>query len=1034
MSDNRKDKQISFLVGVIIGMLIGGFVTAVGGVFAYKVYKRIRQDSRYEFKAPPAKKSKAKAASAMKEFYLSYEKEGDLDVLQPGENASAEISQSNATDGKHSLMVKIGAGSGFPGIGWEVYGRQAQDWSRAKEFHFDVYNNTEDYITLEVKFKSGRSYPKKSYSCPVNLEPLKMNKISIPIANIAQQCDVTQISYVRIFANSPSMDMVLFFDNVGIRQDSQEEEKADTEDKATEDTAQITDKAESKDGHTIFIASSLDRIFQDGKTLTKPNFSRSADISMAKNEFESFQVVISNGKNTLQDVWLEISDLVDESSQVKIDKRNIVWRVVGYVPTKKPYYPVKFVGSWPDPLIPAEKTDVREGKHQPFWVTVYIPKDAHSAVYKADIKVLAEGKELAKLPLSIKVYDFALAPKSRLKTAFDFYGHITGTRYPKRENENEEAYQRRIALLNQKYIIDMLIHRINPILNIDPSSEGELSLVENLLGLGLNNFSIGRRGGTFSNNWPESDDEIEKLLSFYRAYAETLKFNKLFDYHYIYTWDEGKIGDPRAAKIFSMIHRADPKLKNMVCNHGFWDPRIDPEWGKDIDIWCFQIDSFNESKMRALKDLGKEIWMYVSGPSGMGSPNLAIDFDSIDYRILAWLCWKYDIKGLLYWSVNWWPFVDPFKSAANTKWEQNGNGLLFYPGADGPIDSLRLEIFRDGMEDYEYLSLLAKEIKEVEDKNLAGNNQNLITKAKDLLEIDKTLISSPFSFTKDTQMLYKRRNDIAEMMEELKRLSNSKKHTEEQKTTSVIEDFSETIEAVDGKSFGKYGQLTFEVFRNGTFFIDGESGFAWQKSDSYKDAAIIRSTKPLPKTYKISAIVGDIDYGLEKITGLQNDPEYDEGPLNENGAYLLAITDEPPTEHYTNDWWHEHRKVCIDVDNNAMGVGMPHPIFMVYFDKQNRLGALNGKENKWQKDWVRAVNYAPDAWYKVEIEKTESSYKLYVYDAEGQLLKGGVVPFRYVWHEDGNHPDYLVIGEPHENYYQGSMKIKSITMPVEIGK
>jgi len=428
--------------------------------------------------------------------------------------------------------------------------------------------------------------------------------------------------------------------------------------------------------------------------------------------------------------------------------------------------------------------------------------------------------------------------------------------------------------------------------------------------------------------------------------------------------------------------------------------------------------------------------MYVSGPGGSGSPNLAIDFDSIDYRIIPWLCRKYDIKGFLYWCVNWWPYVDPFKSAANTKWEQNGNGLLFYPGENGPIDSLRAEIFRDGMEDYEYLHLLEEKIKQLEANKSDPNYKAVLDKAKGLLNIDNSLVSSAFIYTKNPELIYKRRDDIAETIEVLDKALSGRSSPEETSLDTgdlqVTEDFTKPIEAISSKNFGEHGQLTFELYRNGTFIIDGKSGYVWQRSDSYRDSAIIRSTHPLPKTYKISAVVGEIDYGLEKLRLLENDPEYKEGPLNENGCYLLAITDEAPTGHHTNDWWHQHRKVCIDVDNNVWGHGMPNPIFMVFFDKNNELMALDGQENKWQSKWRKALSYEPGSWYRVEIEKTEISFILRIYDSEGKLLKGGVIPFKYVWNEDGEHPDYLVIGDPHEIYYQGSMKIKSISMPVEV--
>ena len=351
---------------------------------------------------------------------------------------------------------------------------------------------------------------------------------------------------------------------------------------------------------------------------------------------------------------------------------------------------------------------------------------------------------------------------------------------------------------------------------------------------------------------------------------------------------------------------------------------------------------------------------------------------------------------------------------------------MYYPGKDGPVGSIRLKITRDGIEDYEYLYLLGEKIKEAKNNNLESEGRDLINRAESLLEIDNSIVESMADYTKDPSLIYQRREEIAEMIESLNKLIKGN-------TIQVSEDFSKPITAEDKKTFGKYDQLTFELYRGGTFIIDGESDYAWQKSDNYGDVAIIRSTKPLPKTYKISAIVGEIDYGLEKLEGLVNDPNYTEGPLNENGVYLLSITDTEPSGHHTNDWWHEHRKLVIDVDNNIWGKGMPNPIFMVYFDKNNKLNSLHGEINQWvHRKWRSAVNYEKDAWYKVEIEKTDTNYIMNIYDSEDNLLKGGVVGFNHIWQADDEHPDYLVIGEPHENYYQGSMKIKQITMPVEI--
>jgi hypothetical protein len=243
----------------------------------------------------------------------------------------------------------------------------------------------------------------------------------------------------------------------------------------------------------------------------------------------------------------------------------------------------------------------------------------------------------------------------------------------------------------------------------------------------------------------------------------------------------------------------------------------------------------------------------------------------------------------------------------------------------------------------------------------------------------------------------------------------------------VVENFSQSTPAVAGKDFGRQGQLTFELFRNGTFLING-NGQAFEKSESYRDSAFIRSTNSLPKTYKITVVAGEIDYNLDKIAGLAQDHEYPEGPQNENGCYLIAITDEKPQGHHTNIWWHQHRKLVIDVDNNVWGQGMPNPIFMVYFDKNNSLVSYDGANDEWQREWKKAVTYEPTKWYTIEVEKTKSEFIMRISDSRGRLLKQGRVPLNEVWHQDDFHPDYFVIGDPHENYYQGSMKIKSIAV------
>jgi len=520
----------------------------------------------------------------------------------------------------------------------------------------------------------------------------------------------------------------------------------------------------------IFVASSLDRIFLNGKTLQKPSFSSTVVLSAAQNDYEDFQIVVDARSKAEPDIVLEGSDLRDVKTGSNISKDHWSWRVVGYVPTQKPYYAVKYVGLWPDPLITVDAFDVKAGTVQPFWVTLYVPPDTPAGLYKGTIEVKGSHLAAQKIPVQLQVYAFSLPPESHLKTAFDFYGQLTKFRYPQGPAESNETWHARLDGLNDQFIINMIKHRMNPVLNIDPTNQSDLANIDRYRVYGLNNFAIGKNGGTFDNNWPRDDASIENLKTTYQTYGEDLKINGLLQDTYIYTWDEGDIGNPQVPKIAAMIHQAYPGLKNMVCYHGFWDPSQNPDWGRDLDIWTFQIDNFDEAGMHRLQKTGMEMWMYISGPSGKTSPNLALDFDAIDARIIPWICWKYDIKGFLYWCVNYWPDEDPFKNTRNTKWEQNGNGLLFYPGQDGPVDSIRTENFRDGMQDYELIQLLLDKLRVIRSKNLEGKYKAEFSQSIQLLTMDDTLIKDMWQFTKDGEILKSRRDAIAAQIDKLNHL------------------------------------------------------------------------------------------------------------------------------------------------------------------------------------------------------------------------------------------------------------------------
>jgi hypothetical protein len=162
----------------------------------------------------------------------------------------------------------------------------------------------------------------------------------------------------------------------------------------------------------------------------------------------------------------------------------------------------------------------------------------------------------------------------------------------------------------------------------------------------------------------------------------------------------------------------NPPMKGAV---DIWTPLINCIEDKPgFDPYCKQSAPRNsyQSELNA----GKHLWWYqscashgcniVGGDYFRGWPSYMIDASPVSNRIFQWLAWKYGIEGELYFNtVEAYPKNDPWEDVY--LFGGNGDGTLFYPGrpdriggtTDIPIKSIRLKLIREGLEDYEYLTL-----------------------------------------------------------------------------------------------------------------------------------------------------------------------------------------------------------------------------------------------------------------------------------------------------------------------------------------
>ncbi|NCO91329.1 MAG: DUF4091 domain-containing protein [Armatimonadetes bacterium] len=175
---------------------------------------------------------------------------------------------------------------------------------------------------------------------------------------------------------------------------------------------------------------------------------------------------------------------------------------------------------------------------------------------------------------------------------------------------------------------------------------------------------------------------------------------------------------------------------------------------------------------------------------------LFIDHPATELRVWLWQTWQRKIEGTLVWQTNYWtsscaypeadkpqnPYEDPmgwvsgYDTPAGTRapWG-NGDGRFVYPpeaAADGhppepvlegPVDSIRWEMLRDGIEDYEYLVILRDLLRTRGDKLPAAARKRYAA----LLEVPDSITADMTTFTRDPAPIETRREEVARAIERL---------------------------------------------------------------------------------------------------------------------------------------------------------------------------------------------------------------------------------------------------------------------------
>ena len=190
-------------------------------------------------------------------------------------------------------------------------------------------------------------------------------------------------------------------------------------------------------------------------------------------------------------------------------------------------------------------------------------------------------------------------------------------------------------------------------------------------------------------------------------------------YYYFANEPQDQVDYDAVAWYAEQLKQVAPDLKLMVSEEP--KPQIfnHPNYSSaKIDIWMAHLGVHFDPLVSwdRLANFDEETWIYFLHGTRLPRFNpITIDHPGIEGRLTGWFLWKYRLGGIGYYQFNNWS-SNPWVNTMD--YGQNGNRFLIYPpsqansrityGANDHrfVPSIRLEMIRDGFEDYEYLYLL----------------------------------------------------------------------------------------------------------------------------------------------------------------------------------------------------------------------------------------------------------------------------------------------------------------------------------------
>lgn len=478
-----------------------------------------------------------------------------------------------------------------------------------------------------------------------------------------------------------------------------------------------------------------------------------ATLKLAKGEFQDMQLVAVPFTQAAAGVRATVTGIRSAAGggPVASDQLSATIAPVGSVKVNSSSA-YTAISAWePDPIrSDLTSLDIPVGSVQPYWLEVHASTTAPAGDYRVSVQFTAGGDvPPQQVSVPVTVWPFAIDTRPLLPTMMTYEPTAPEQLYGATTPAQQQAVTQQQEAFLEQYMIEP-----DNIYASTPPSVSSLEYLQN--NWGLQHFCVLYINPADYNlkdpaSWPATTagivSTIQSAMTQYQAAGLASKA-------YIYAFDEATSSE------FPMIRQVLTTLKQDFPTTPIVTTLRDDSMGPDsgltnlVDIWAPQMNLYQQSSADAAHARGDQVYWYSDLSTPSPYPNFFNGYPGVGIRtMMGPMTERAGIDGYLYYKVDRWinsigtsqPLMnDGILSNWNALTNNiAGDGSLYYPGPNGPLASIRLANFRDGMQDYNMLQELATLIKNAKTASPAE-----LTHATTLLKGDSVVVDD-ITWTQD---------------------------------------------------------------------------------------------------------------------------------------------------------------------------------------------------------------------------------------------------------------------------------------------